>query len=64
MITTLSLKGEGNDRVIASLAIEAFPIQETNIAQGLSCLADRSSKSDEVEVQGQGLFLWDEGTHP
>jgi hypothetical protein len=45
------VKGEGNYRVITSLAIEAFLIQETNIAQGLPCLTERSSKSDEVEVQ-------------
>jgi len=49
--TPSPVKGEGNNRVITSLAIEASLIQETNIAQGLPCLTERSSKSDEVEVQ-------------
>src|SRR5512136_542221 len=38
--------------------------KETNIARGIPCLTDGSSKSDEVQVQGQGFFLWDKRTHP
>jgi hypothetical protein len=38
--------------------------KETSIAQGISCRADRSSKSNEVQVQGQRFFLWDERAHP
>ena len=37
--------------LISSSPIEAFLINETNIAPGLPCLADRSSQPDEVEVE-------------
>jgi hypothetical protein len=38
--------------------------KETNLAQGLPGCANRSSESDEVQVQGQRFFLWDKRAHP
>jgi hypothetical protein len=44
--------------------IRTLARKETNSAQGIPCPADRSSKSDEVQMQGQRFFLWDKRVHP
>jgi hypothetical protein len=44
--------------------MEALIRKKTVGALGVFRFADRSSESDEVKVQGQGLALWDERNHP